>query len=140
MIVTKTANGGLAIAVWNLVDPGQKGTNRTVKLVFSHLDAAAEVRIQKLDEDHGNALQQYAAMGTPLDPTPDQVEQLNRATALAPPEKTRLKGGSLELNLTHNALALITVQPKMTEAPICNSLAFSNWRQLLHSRFEKGLA
>jgi xylan 1,4-beta-xylosidase len=99
VIVTKTADGGLAIAAWNLVDPGEKDASKSMKLVFSHLTADADVRIQRLDEDHG-ALQKYAAMGTPLDPTPDQVEQLNRATALAPPEKARLNGGSLELNLT----------------------------------------
>ncbi|HEX4758718.1 MAG TPA: hypothetical protein VH308_12075 [Terracidiphilus sp.] len=51
-------------------------------------------------------------MGTPLDPTPEQVEQLTQATGLAPPEKTRLKAGSLELNLPPNTLALIKVQPK----------------------------
>ena len=27
-IVTKTADGGLAIAVWNLVDPDQQGSTR----------------------------------------------------------------------------------------------------------------
>ncbi len=112
VIVTKTANGGLAIAAWNVVDPGQKGASKAMRFEFSHLDADAEVSVQRLDEDHGNALQKYAAMGTPLDPTPEQVEQLNRATALAPPEKSRLKTGSLELNLTPNTLALIKVQPK----------------------------
>jgi xylan 1,4-beta-xylosidase len=87
VIVTKTSNGGLAIAAWNLVDPGEKSASKSMKLVFSHLTADADDSIQRLDEDHGNALQKYAAMGAPLDPTLGQVEQLNRARALAPPGK-----------------------------------------------------
>ena len=111
VIVTKEASGGLAIAAWNQVDPGQPGAKKIMNLIFSHLAADAHVTIQRLDADHGNVLKQYAAMGLPLDPTPDQVEQLNRETALPAPEETRLKGGSLQLNLTPNSLVLIKVQP-----------------------------
>jgi xylan 1,4-beta-xylosidase len=55
-------------------------------------------------------LKQYAAMGSPLDPTPSQVEQLNRETALPAPEETRLQGGKLQLTLPPNALVLIRVR------------------------------
>jgi xylan 1,4-beta-xylosidase len=50
-------------------------------------------------------------MGKPLDPTPEQVEKLNRETALALPEELRLKGGRLKLSLAPNTLALIKVEP-----------------------------
>jgi xylan 1,4-beta-xylosidase len=50
-------------------------------------------------------------MGKPLDPTPEQVEQLNRETALPAPETTKLQAGKLELSLTPNSLVLIKVQP-----------------------------
>ena len=36
--------------------------------------------------DHSNVLKDYAAMGKPIDPTPAQVEQLNRETALGAPD------------------------------------------------------
>ena len=111
VIVTKDANGGLAIAVWNLVDPDQRGTSRDIDLTFSHLPNDAHVSIQRVDDGHGNVLKRYAAMGSPLDPTPNQVEQLNRETALPVPESTRLQQGSLKLHLTPNALELIEVQP-----------------------------
>jgi xylan 1,4-beta-xylosidase len=65
--------------------------------------------VQRVDADHGNVLKEFAAMGQPLDPTPAQVEQLNRATALPAPEETRLDAGSIELHLTPNTLALIKV-------------------------------
>ena len=111
VIVTKTSDGGLAVAAWNLVDPGQQGADEPIKLVFSHLPAHARVTIQRVNQDHGNVLKEYAAMGKPLDPTPAQVEQLNRETALPAPQEAKLDGGSLDLNLTPNCLALIRVQP-----------------------------
>ncbi len=109
-IVTKTAQGGLAIAVWNLVDPGKEGANQTVDLHFRHVSPQAQVTIERVDADHGNVLPKYAAMGSPIDPTPDQVEQLNRETALPPPETMHLSDGALRLTLTPNALVLIKVQ------------------------------
>jgi xylan 1,4-beta-xylosidase len=111
VIVTKDGSGVMKIAAWNLVDPGQKEINKTIKFVFSNLPSDARVSIQKLDGDQGNVLQPYAAMGQPLDPTPDQVEQLNRTTALPAGVETRLKEGSLEVKLTPNSLVLVKVEP-----------------------------
>ena len=108
-IVTRTSDGGLAIAVWNLVDPDQHGSMRTVQLGFSHTPPNARVSIERVDEDHGNVLTKYGAMGSPLDPTPAQVDQLNRETALPPPEATTLQGGKLQLTLTPNALLLVKI-------------------------------
>ncbi len=108
-IVTKTADGGLAIAVWNLVDPDQNGTTRTVQLNFSHVPPHARISVERVDDQHGNVLKKYEAMGSPLDPTPAQVEQLNRETALPAPEEATLEGGKLELTLTPNALVLVIV-------------------------------
>ncbi len=108
-IVTKT-DDGVAVAVWNLVDPGKHGTTRDTTLTFIHLPADAKVTLQRVDEDHGNVLRSYQAMGRPLDPTAAQVEQLNRESALAAPEATKLKGGKLELSLLPNSLVLIKVE------------------------------
>lgn len=110
VLVTKTANGGLAIAVWNLVDPGQQGSTHVIDLDFTHLPSDARVSIQRVDANHGNVLKEYEAMGSPLDPTPAQVRQLNRETALPAPEETRLSNGKLRLSLTPDELALIEVQ------------------------------
>jgi xylan 1,4-beta-xylosidase len=111
VIVTKAADGGLAIAAWNLVDPDKKGATVTMSLNFTRLPKDARVSIQRVDSDHGNVLKEYAAMGQPLDPTPAQVDELNRETALPAPEQTHLNAGRLELTLTPNTLALIKVQP-----------------------------
>ncbi len=110
VIVTKTTNGNLVIAAWNLVDPGQQGAAHTMELMFRGVPANARVTIQRVDSNHGNVLKEYAAMGKPLDPTPAQVKQLNLQTALAPPEQSELKGDKLNVTLDPNALLLVKVQ------------------------------
>ncbi len=50
-------------------------------------------------------------MGKPLDPTEKQVDELNHETALGAPEERRLRNGSLTVELTPDALVLVTVQP-----------------------------
>lgn len=109
VIVTTTQDGGLAIAVWNLVDPDQQGSSRTVTLDFRHESPDARVTVQRVDETHGNVLPMYAKMGSPVDPTPAQVDQLNRETALPAPQEVHLTNGKLNLALTPNTLALIRV-------------------------------
>ncbi|HEV2133419.1 MAG TPA: glycosyl hydrolase family 39 [Terracidiphilus sp.] len=112
VIATKTSNGSLVIAAWNLVDPGQQGHARTIDLVFHNVPADARITIQAVDEDHGNVLPKYRAMGSPLDPTPAQVEQLNRETALPPPQPEHLTHSRLKLTLTPDALDLVTVETR----------------------------
>ena len=112
IIATKTGNGSLVVAAWNLVDPGQQGHARTIDLAFRNVPADARVTIQTVDRDHGNVLPKYRAMGSPLDPTPAQVAELNRETALPPPRPLRLSAGRLKLVLTPDALDLITVEPR----------------------------
>jgi len=111
VIVTRASDGGLAIAAWNLVDPDQQGTTQQLDLNFRNIPAGARVTIQSVDSDHGNVLPHYAAMGKPLDPTPEQVEKLNQETALPPAESLHLQGDHLRLSLTPDALVLIKVQP-----------------------------
>jgi xylan 1,4-beta-xylosidase len=65
-----------------------------------------------VDDDHGNVLKKYAAMGSPLDPTPAQVDELNRETALPATQEMQLKEGKLQLKLTPNTLVLIRVKTR----------------------------
>jgi xylan 1,4-beta-xylosidase len=111
VIVTKTGDGGLAIAAWNLVDPGAHGKPQTLELTLDGVPENAAVSIGRVDDDHGNVLPKYAAMGSPEDPTPAQVVQLNAETALPAPEQTHLRKNKLTLQLMPNALVLVKVQP-----------------------------
>jgi xylan 1,4-beta-xylosidase len=113
LIVTKTADGGLAIVAWNLVDPDQhpeQDPARQIDLRFEGVSPDARVTITRVDDDHGNVLKAYAAMGSPVDPTPAQVEELNRKSSLPAPEQAHLNSGQLRLDLKANALILIKVR------------------------------
>jgi xylan 1,4-beta-xylosidase len=111
VIATESANGEIEVATWNLVDPGTRGSETTIDLEFQHTPSNARVTIERLDEDHGNVLKAYAAMGSSLDPTAAQVEQLNRATALPAPSESHLSNGRISIHLAPNTLALIKVLP-----------------------------
>lgn len=110
VIATRTSDGALAIAVWNLVDPDKTGSEKNVQLVFRGVPADAAVSISRVDDTHGNTLAAYKTMGSPLDPTEAQVEQLNKETALGAPERLTLTDGKLNLKLDKNALLLIKVR------------------------------
>jgi xylan 1,4-beta-xylosidase len=113
-IVTKTANGGLVIAVWNLAGPEPEALKRAVKrrvtLAVKGVPPTAPVTIERVDDEHGNVLPVYAKMGRPQYPTPEQVEQMNLQTKLPAPEATHLQNGELTLTLEPNALALISIR------------------------------
>jgi xylan 1,4-beta-xylosidase len=109
VIVTRRSDGTLAVAVWNLVDPGKTGTAKNIQLRFRGLPADAKVSISRVDDDHGNTLAAYKAMGSPVDPTEAQVKELNRETDPGAPEQRALVDGRLNLSLSSNALLLIKV-------------------------------
>jgi xylan 1,4-beta-xylosidase len=110
VIATKTPDGEIALVAWNLVDPDQHGTTRTMELTFRDVPPNARVTLQSVDSDHGNVLKQYAAMGKPIYPTSEQVAQLNRETMLPSARQSTLKNGVLELELTPNALVLVKIK------------------------------
>lgn len=109
VIVTKGSDGTLAIAVWNIVDPDKTGSEKDVQLTFHGVPTNAAVSISRVDNTHSNTLAAYKKMGSPVDPTESQVEQLNKETALGAPERRALTDGRLDLKLDPNALLLITL-------------------------------
>ena len=83
-----------------------------MSLLFHDLPADSRAIVRRIDADHGNVLKLYAAMGSPLDPTQDQVDQLNRESARLAEVETKLKDGKIDLSLTPDSLALILIPPK----------------------------
>jgi xylan 1,4-beta-xylosidase len=67
------------------------------------------VRISTVDQDHGNVLAIYQALGSPRYPTEEQVRKMNAATALPEPKLVPLTKSHLDVELTPNALALLVV-------------------------------
>lgn len=117
VLVTKAADGSLVVAAWNIHDPAPEGPpdatpsgpSKSMTLMFKGVPADADVTLQRVDNEHGNVLPVYAAMGSPQYPTPAQIQGMNAKTALPPAEHRRLNDGRLELTLEPNALVLIRV-------------------------------
>jgi len=109
ILVTRRADGSLALAVWNLVDPDKSGAELPLRLAFDHVPANTQVTLSVVDDDHGNALAAYRALGSPQYPTEEQIRKINVASALPPADQLRLAGTHLDLELQVNGLAVIEI-------------------------------
>jgi xylan 1,4-beta-xylosidase len=124
VIVTKRKDGGLAIAVWNLVDPDKKGSAKKIRLVLENVPSDAPVEMSRVDDEHGNALAAYRAVGSPRYPTEEQVAKMNAASKLPPPSHGHLDGNHLDLNLEPNALVLVEVKTRSSSAEAPRDFGF----------------
>jgi xylan 1,4-beta-xylosidase len=80
-----------------------------VRLNFQNVKSSAAVLISRVDEKHSNSLAAYRAIGSPQYPTEAQIDQLNRESALVPPEAATLTNGTLELDVSVNGLVLLEI-------------------------------
>jgi xylan 1,4-beta-xylosidase len=80
-IVTKRANGDLAIAVWNYAAPGESAPAKQIQIHLEGWNGTARYHVEVLDSNHGSALTAWRAMGQPAFPTQQQDEQLRKAAA-----------------------------------------------------------
>jgi xylan 1,4-beta-xylosidase len=109
ILATKRADGTLAIALWNLATVRDQTKPKDVTLQINS-SRAKHASIYRLDADHGSLLKAYAAMGSPIYPTREQLDQLKAAAQLPPPENVAVKNGRLQLHLEPEALLLIEVR------------------------------
>jgi len=109
ILVTRRSADHSSSRFWNLVDPDKSGSLLHLRLAFDHVTANAPVTIRLLDDNHGNTLAVYRALGSPQYPTKEQVQKINAATALPAPDRPHLDGTHLDLELQVNALALIEI-------------------------------
>jgi xylan 1,4-beta-xylosidase len=109
ILVTRRADGTLAIAARNLVDPDQKGSARTIKLKIRGVQPNASVTVTRVDADHANTLAAYQKMGNPQYPTEAQVRELNAVAESNPPQNLQLHDGELDLQIPVDGLVLVNV-------------------------------
>jgi len=110
VLVTKTSEGFLAVAVWNLANPGSAGAPKTVKLEFKDIKPEARLSINRVDGEHGNVLALYEKIGSPRYPTQDQIRQMREDSRLPDPMYDELTDGSYTLQVPVNGLAVIQVR------------------------------
>ncbi len=109
-LVTRRQDGSIAIALWNLVDPGSGGAEHVRRLDFRGLRSTATLRVTRIDDQHASSLAVYEAMGRPRYPSAAQVAALNRAAELPPATPLRLPAGdSVQLTLPVNGLVLLEI-------------------------------
>jgi len=108
ILATRRADGSLAVAAWNLVDPGTPGSDRTVRLIFRNLRSARKFTVTQIDNERGNSYALYGELGKPRYPSTAQVVALNQAAEL-PPARTLVPSAdrSITLIIPPNGLALL---------------------------------
>jgi len=110
VLATKASDGSLAVAVWNLVNPGSTGEAKTVKLQFKGVRPDAKVSVRYVDDDHGNTLVAWQKMGSPQYPTQAQIEELRKQARTVAPDNESLSDGTITLRLSANGLAVLQVR------------------------------
>ena len=120
-LATTDGGGHVAVALWDYAAPYGTGAaykpppsspvlTKTFHVSFEHVAADAPVRILRVDEEHGNVLKAFDAMGRPPgDLTQAQVKQLQAAGAMPEPEQAKLHGGKLEITVPAHGLAVVLV-------------------------------
>jgi xylan 1,4-beta-xylosidase len=107
-LVTRGADGQLAIALWNYAAPEEAGSPRDMRLVIEGLNGPHRARIQIVDAQHGSPLAAWEAMGRPAFPTRHQIQLLRDAAALPDAIDRDL---AQPLILQPHALALLKIIP-----------------------------
>ena len=110
VLVTKTNEGYVTVAVWNIADPGSTGSPKTVKLDFKGVKPDSRLAISRVDEEHGNTLALYQKMGKPRYPTDYQIRELREDSQLPDPAYDELTDGSYTLQLPVNGLVVVQVR------------------------------
>ena len=120
-LVTETESGSLAIALWDYAPPtgtgskytmpsGPAGPPKTFDLDLTNASPDATAEIWRVDDDHGNVLKAFDAMGRPPgDLTQAQVAQLQAAGRLSAPERTHFDHGKLHVTVPAHGLAVVII-------------------------------
>src|SRR5579884_895823 len=120
-LITRASDGSLAIALWNYAPPTGTGARYTMPsdpagpakdfdLELHNVNLGADVQVWRVDDDHGNVLKAFDAMGRPPgDLTQQQVIELQRAARLPTPERLHLESGHLRLTVPTHGLAVVLI-------------------------------
>jgi xylan 1,4-beta-xylosidase len=119
-LATRRADGTLAVAIWNYAPPdgtgasytkppANRGPSQAFTLELSGVSSDAPATILRLDETHGNVISTYDSMGRPAFLTRDQIAKLREAGKAAQPEDTKLRNGSLTIQVPPQGLAVVII-------------------------------
>ncbi len=109
-LVTRRDDGTLAVVVWNLFLPEERGEPKTVTIVLKGFTGNHRAFLTRVDANHGSLLEAYRAMGEPSGPARQQITELRHAAELPSPETKYLQDGKLTIVLPPQGLALIEIR------------------------------
>jgi xylan 1,4-beta-xylosidase len=115
--VASLQDGKLCVLIWHYHDDDVPGPAADVELSLKALPARpGPVLLEhfRIDRDHSNAYEVWKRLGSPPKPTPDQYNELERASQLAllsSPEWLHLRDGELTLRvrLPRHAVSLLVL-------------------------------
>jgi xylan 1,4-beta-xylosidase len=114
-LLTRRADGALAVALWNYADVGATSPVRKLTLTVKNFDART-ASVQSIDDERGNVHKAYEKMGSPRYPTRGQLAELRAAATPPAPQSRTLKDGTLELEVPSQGLMLVTIAAKPARA------------------------
>jgi xylan 1,4-beta-xylosidase len=120
-LATKTASGETVVALWNYAPPvgtgaaytpppAKIGPDKTMEITFAGASKTAAVTVYRVDSTHGNVVSAFDAMGRPATPSREQIRELQKAGAAAPPEHLRLTNGTLTVTIPAQGLVLLKLE------------------------------
>jgi xylan 1,4-beta-xylosidase len=80
-LVTQRPDRSIVVALWNYAEPGKTVPPKTFHLELRGIHARGYL-MQFVDPEHGSSLYEWKRIGSPISPTPLQILQIQRATAL----------------------------------------------------------
>jgi xylan 1,4-beta-xylosidase len=117
-LVTEDASGKVALALWNYAPPagtgakytmpsGPPGPPKTFDLELRNVSAGT-AEVWRVDDEHGNVIKAFDAMGRPPGSlTKEQITKLRAAGQLPVPEHVRVEHGRLQLTVPAHGLAVV---------------------------------
>lgn len=110
-IVTRRADGSLAIALWNYAEPEAECCEQTITVDFVTPHPAHGL-LHRVDSSHHSALEEWIRMGRPSAPTLKQIAILKAAGTASKPESITIIGGRVEIRIPPRGLVLLETGAK----------------------------
>jgi xylan 1,4-beta-xylosidase len=114
VLATRTAQGGIALLLWNYHDDDVPGPDAAVHVDIRGLRArGAGATVWRVDATHANAFSAWRTMGAPIAPDATQYRELELASQMheeaVPTAAGRKHGVSVDVSVPRQGVALLLV-------------------------------
>jgi len=100
-IAAKDGNSA-TVMIWNYHDEDNHGSDELVQIELEGLPSKGQIMEYRIDAQHANSYELWKKMGSPQNPTAEQVNQLEKEGQLQPlekPKKFKAKGGKMSIKI-----------------------------------------